>query len=141
MLARPFWGTGWGLAPRYDCCYGLVAVRVICTAGRPTFGPLWQDSGFVFIHPNGTPLSPDQIAQDFVRIVRRYNLPHLTFHGLRHAYATLGLIAGIDSKVVSESLGHSTITITITLDLYSHVMHKMKETHAQIIANLLKREI
>jgi len=105
MLARPFWGTGWGLAPRYDCCYGLVAVRVICTAGRPTFGPLWQDTGFVFTHPNGTPLSPDQITQDFVRIVRRYNLPHLRFQGLRHAYATLGLIAGIDSKVVSESLG------------------------------------
>ena len=61
-----------------------------------------------------------------------------SLHGLRHAYATLSLLAGIDSKVVSEALGHS--TISITLDLYSHVMTKMKEALAQTIANLLKRE-
>ena len=49
----------------------------------------------------------------------------MKFHGLRHAYASLSLLAGIDSKVVNESLGHS--TISITMDLYSHVMGGMKE--------------
>ena len=63
----------------------------------------------------------------------------MKFHGLRHAYASLSLLAGIDSKVVSESLGHS--TISITMDLYSHVMGGMKEAHAATIANLLKREV
>ena len=101
--------------------------------GFPTNG-----DSYVFIRPNGLPLIPQEVTKAFTRLVRAHNLPHMTFHGLRHAYATLGLIAGIDSKVVSESLGHS--TITITLDLYSHVMNKMKETHAQTIANLLKRE-
>ena len=95
-------------------------------------------TGYVFTRPSGLPLIPQEVTKAFTGFVRAHNLPHMTFHGLRHAYATLGLLAGIDSKIVSESLGHS--TITITLDLYSHVMDKMKETHAATIANLLKRE-
>ena len=95
-------------------------------------------TGYVFTRPNGLPLIPQEVTKAFTGFIRKNNLPHMTLHGLRHAYATLGLLAGIDSKVVSESLGHS--TITITMDLYSHVMGKMKEAHAQTIANLLKRE-
>ena len=95
-------------------------------------------TGYVFTRPNGLPLIPQEVTKEFTRFVRDNGLPHLTLHGLRHAYATLGLLAGIDSKVVSEALGHS--TISITMDLYSHVMGKMKETHAATIANLLKRE-
>ena len=95
-------------------------------------------TGYVFTRPNGLPLIPQEVTKAFTWFIRDNGLPHLTFHGLRHAYATLGLLAGIDSKVVSEALGHS--TISITMDLYSHVMPKMKEAHAQTIANLLKRE-
>ena len=70
-------------------------------------------------------------------MVRDNGLPKLTLHGLRHAYATLGLITGISPKIVSEALGHS--TIAITLDLYSHILPSMKEEHANQIANLLRR--
>ena len=96
-----------------------------------------NDDSYVFIRPNGLPLIPQEVTKAFTGLVRAHSLPHMTFHGLRHAYATLGLLAGIDSKVVSESMGHS--TITITMDLYSHVIGKMKEAHAATIANLLKR--
>ena len=51
--------------------------------------------------------------------------------------ATLGLVAGINPKVVSEALGHS--SVTITLDLYSHVLPNMQDELAGAIANLLKR--
>ncbi|HJW76024.1 MAG TPA: tyrosine-type recombinase/integrase [Thermoleophilia bacterium] len=44
---------------------------------------------------------------------RRHN------HDLRHTCATLALQAGVHPKVVSEMLRHS--TVSITLDLYSHV--------------------
>ena len=52
---------------------------------------------------------------------------------------TLGLIAGIPDKIVSEALGHS--TIGITLDLYSRVLPSMEEEHMLTIDNLLKREV
>ena len=40
------------------------------------------------------------ITQDFASLIKKYNLPHLIFHGLRDAFATLALKAGINTKVV-----------------------------------------
>ena len=51
---------------------------------------------------------------------------------------TIGLLAGINPKVVSEGLGHS--NIGITLDLYSHVLPNMQRHAAEAEANLLKRD-
>ena len=99
----------------------------------------WHNTGYVFTRPTGLPVVPQEVTKEFTRFVREHNLPHLTFHGLRHAFATLGLIAGIPAKIVSEALGHS--TIGITLDLYSHVLPSMEQEHMLTIDNLLKREV
>ena len=104
---------------------------------RLAYGPAWEDTGYVFTRPNGLPVIPQEITKAFTALVRNNGLPHLTLHGLRHAYATLGLQAGVDMKVVSQSLGHS--TIGITSDLYTHVFEQNKAEHADKIASLLKR--
>lgn len=51
-----------------------------------------------------------------------------TFHGLRHAYASLMLASGVDLKVTSDLLGHS--TIAITADLYTHVAERLHKDAA-----------
>lgn len=51
-------------------------------------------------------------------------LPKVTFHGLRHSYASISLRAGTPLKVVSEMLGHT--TTAITADLYTHVLGDLK---------------
>jgi len=51
-------------------------------------------------------------------------LPAIRFHDLRHAAATLLFIQGIHPKVVPEMLGHA--SVSITLDLYSHVLPNMQ---------------
>ena len=81
---------------------------------------------------------PDMLTKNFCGLVREHGLPQLTFHGLRHAFATLGLKAGISPKVVSEALGHS--NIGITLDTYSHVLPNMQTELSKAVANLLKRQ-
>jgi integrase len=48
----------------------------------------------------------------------------MRFHDLRHTAATLLLMQGIHPKVVSEMLGHS--TISMTLDTYSHILPDMQ---------------
>ncbi|MDR3562098.1 MAG: site-specific integrase [Negativicutes bacterium] len=48
-----------------------------------------------------------------------------SFHDLRHTHATLLLRAGVNVKIISERLGHS--TIQMTLDTYSHVLPDMQE--------------
>ena len=50
-------------------------------------------------------------------------LPEIRFHDLRHTAATLLLSKGVHVKLVSEMLGHS--TITLTLDTYSHLIPAM----------------
>jgi integrase len=54
---------------------------------------------------------------------------------LRHTHATLPLQAGIRPKVVSERLGHA--TISITLDTYSHAIPAMQEEAAERKARLV----
>ena len=49
--------------------------------------------------------------------------------------ATLAPRAGILPKVVSERLGHA--TVSITLDTYSHAIPAMQEEAAALIAGLV----
>ena len=72
----------------------------------------------VFDDGLGEPWCPNTFGLAFARIVKRNGL-NLRLHDLRHGYATLGLQAGVNLKVVSESLGHS--VIATTANLYSHV--------------------
>ena len=91
-------------------------------------GPLWQNTGYVFTDLEGNPVIPDQVTQDFAAKVRKLGFPPLTLKGLRHAYATLMLSDGVNLKVVSEALGHS--SIAITGDIYSHVLPGLQEEAA-----------
>jgi integrase len=62
-------------------------------------------------------------------------LPAIRFHDLRHTAATLLLLRGIHPKVVSEMLGHS--TISMTLDIYSHVLPDMQRDAVDALNHLL----
>ena len=101
------------------------------------YGGLWNNSGYVFTIPDGSPIDPDRISKEFPKLVKAHGLPHLTFHGLRHAHATLALTAGINPKIVSERLGHS--SVAVTMDIYSHVLPGMQEEAALAVENLLER--
>lgn len=59
----------------------------------------------------------------------------MRFHDLWHTAATLLLSAGPHPKVVSEMLGHA--TITLTLDTYSHLVPTMHEQAAAIMDRML----
>jgi integrase len=98
--------------------------------------PLWQENGYLFTNANGSPVLPGTLSKHFLLWTRSLEMPQLTFHGLRHAFATLGMVAGFNPKVVSEALGHS--SVTITLDLYSHVLPNMQDELAAAVAKLLK---
>ena len=59
-------------------------------------------------------------------LLKRPDLLDSRFHDLRHTCATLLLTQGVHPKVVSEMLGHA--SISITLDTYSHVIPGLDET-------------
>lgn len=96
-----------------------------------------DDGDFVVARPDGSPLRPHSIGQEWVRFLRRHpNLPRIRFHDLRHAHATHLLASGVHPKVASERLGHS--KVGITLDLYSHVLPHMQADAAAVVDGALK---
>jgi integrase len=104
-------------------------------AERPAAANLWTDTGLVFTTPIGGPVDPDYATKSFQRVLRDLGLPHQRFHDLRHACASLLLAQGLDLKVISEILGHS--TITITANLYAHVLMGLKRQAASQMDALL----
>jgi integrase len=87
-------------------------------------GPRWQGTGLVVDGADGLPFHPYSLSGYWRRFLVKEGLPHLRFHDLRHAHATLMLLQGVHPKVVSERLGHA--SVGITLDTYSHVLPAMQ---------------
>jgi integrase len=57
--------------------------------------------------------------------------PGLTFHALRHTYASLCVAAGIDPLRLSRFMGHS--KVTTTLAIYTHLF---QDDHSDSMAAL-----
>jgi integrase len=93
---------------------------------RLAVGAAWQENGLVFANELGEPLDGIHVLRsEFLPLLKRAGLPRVRFHDLRHTCATLLLGRGVNPKIVSEMLGHS--TVAITLDLYSHVLPTMQQ--------------
>jgi integrase len=104
-------------------------------ADQDEWGDGWTDTGLVFTKENGEALHPEDVTRYFRQAVKKAMLPSIRLHDLRHTHATLALRAGIHPKVVSERLGHA--TVSITLDTYSHAIPAMQEEAAALIAGLV----
>jgi integrase len=104
---------------------------------RLEWGSAWTDSGLVFTREDGVGLHPDRITKLFNLYVGRSGLRRIRLHDLRHTHATLALHAGVHPKVVSERLGHS--SISLTLDTYSHAIPALQAEAAQAVAALLQQ--
>jgi integrase len=103
---------------------------------RLRLGAAWEDHDLVFPNALGKPMNPSNLlTRSYRKLLARAGLPRLRFHDLRHTAATLLLGEGTNPKVVSEMLGHS--TVTITLDLYSHVTPTMQQQAADALDALL----
>ena len=71
----------------------------------------------------------------FKRILKEASLPDIRLYDLRHTCATLLLSAGENPKVVSERLGHA--SVTLTLDTYSHVLPDMQDKATSKLEEML----
>ncbi|NLX92159.1 MAG: site-specific integrase [Firmicutes bacterium] len=90
----------------------------------------------VFCNELGEPLCPRGFTRHFERVLKRAGLEgKVTFHGLRHTFATLSLQEGAAARTVQEALGHH--KAAFTLDVYSSVTAKMKKEATDRIGSLL----
>jgi len=92
-------------------------------------GDAWNMAGFVFADVLGNPLDPDRISKVFAKLRNGAGIPDVRLHDLRHTHASIMLKAGVHPKVVSERLGHA--TVSTTMDIYSHVLPGLQEDAAE----------
>ena len=106
-------------------------------AERLAAGPEYNQHDLVFATATGEPLSiRNLITRNFKPILLRAGLPEsLRLYDLRHSCATLLLAQGEHPKVVSERLGHA--SVTLTLDTYSHVLPTMQQQAAERLEAVL----
>ena len=71
------------------------------------------------------PTEPRTYRNYYKRFMKKFDIPDLKFHGLRHSFATRCIEGKCDYKTVSVILGHS--NISTTLNLYVHQNHKQKK--------------
>ncbi len=81
--------------------------------------PFSQPGDFVFPAPDGSGRDRRSTSRGIERAVERAGVGPLSFHGLRHGFASM-LIVGLkcDVETVSRQLGHA--NSSITLAIYSH---------------------
>ncbi len=96
----------------------------------------YKEHGFVFAADNGEPMSDKNLfRRHFKPLLKEAELPDIRLYDLRHTCATLLLAAGENPKIVSERLGHA--SITLTLDTYSHVLPDMQQAAVEKLEALL----
>jgi len=102
----------------------LASHRADQEARRASLAESWHPGDLVIDRGDGSPVHPDSLSSRWRKFLVRSGLPHVRFHDLRHAHATLMLQKGVHPKIVSERLGHA--SVGITLDTYSHVLPSMQ---------------
>ncbi|MEU4574640.1 tyrosine-type recombinase/integrase [Nonomuraea sp. NPDC023979] len=102
---------------------------------RLAAGEDWADSGFVFTDGIGRPLHPQHVTDRFYSICQQAGLPPIRLHDLRHGAATAMLAAGVDIKIVQETLGHT--SSTFTRDTYTSVYPEAAAAAAEATAAFL----
>ena len=100
-------------------------------------GAEYKNLDLVFATGEGQPLIRLNVVQKhFKPILERAKLPAtLRLYDLRHSCATLLLAANENPKVVSERLGHA--SITLTMDTYSHVLPDMQQGASDKLERML----
>lgn len=105
---------------------------------RLKIGRAYVDRDLVCCRPDGEPLSPRSLTKAFAELARKRGLK-LRFHDLRHSHISHLLAAGVHPKVASERAGHA--SVSITLDVYSHVVPGMQEDAAKKIDAALRTHL
>ena len=84
---------------------------------------------YLVLNPEGTPWHPNVLSAALTEFVARHGLPPITFHGLRHTFASMANSARVPMYQISRAMGHS--SPNITQRIYTHLFD---QTHGEVLA-------
>lgn len=94
-----------------------------------------NSEGFLMRRKDGSPITQNILQREYKLFLKRLGLPDIRLHDLRHSYATMMVRNGVNPKIVSAVLGHS--SIGITMDLYSHADISMQTACLDVVGKTI----
>lgn len=95
-----------------------------------------DEDDFVFTQDDGNIIFVSTPSKWFNKFIKRNNLKHITFHGLRHTNTTILINNNIDIVSISHSLGHA--KTSTTTDFYAHALESVERKMADTFDDILK---
>lgn len=102
---------------------------------RFALGDKWIETDRLFTQWNGAPMHPNTPYSYFQKLLKKYGLPRVTLHSLRHTNATIMICSGTDIRTVAGRLGHS--QTSTTLNIYAHLLQSSDKAAADVVTNAL----
>jgi hypothetical protein len=81
------------------------------------------------------PLKQIAVKREFQKLLAIAGIRSVRLYDLRHTAATLAIAAEVSVKVISDQLGHA--SISFTLERYSHVLPSIQDEAAAKVEQLL----
>lgn len=107
-----------------------------------------RKSEFVCLSKKGMPYDLERYSTYMSTLVKRTNekraaknispIPQATFHDLRHTHAAILIKLGIQPKIISERLGHT--SISVTMDTYGYLMEGLQTGVAEILEQQFQKQ-
>ncbi|MDA3644279.1 site-specific integrase [Saccharopolyspora indica] len=98
-------------------------------------GSRWRDYGLVFTRANGQPLRPEYVLHRLHDLSTAAGVPRIRVHDLRHLAATLMIASNVPLGVISKTMRHSTLSVTV--NIYGHLARHTAHQAVDAIATTL----
>lgn len=124
------------LAVHWEAAAALGDQVALQAEERAKAGERWREHGLVFPSTIGTPMSARNLyRRHFKEVLRGTDLPEISFHDLRHTFASIMLYEwGTSPRLVQEMLGHA--SIKLTMDTYSHLLPNAQDQEIRRLQRL-----
>jgi integrase len=97
-----------------------------------------RSEGLVFGQDGITPFHPHRLTERADDDWTDAGLERITLHACRHTFASYMIAAGVNAKALSTYMGHA--NISITLDLYGHLMPGNESEAAELLDTYLEAQ-
>ncbi len=93
------------------------------------------EHSLIFRSDDGMPLKQKSVKREFRKLLAAAGIRPIRLYSLRHTASTLAVAAGVSVKVISEQLGHA--SISFTLERYSHILPSIQDEAAARVERML----
>ena len=108
---------------------GLLELLRELQAQRRRDGVPCSPDDYLVLDREGRPWHPNVLSAALTDFVEAHYLPPITFHGLRHTFASMANSARVPMYQISRAMGHS--SPNITQRIYTHLFD---QTHGEVLA-------